>query len=393
MRNEIILCLAYSPWNFWRTDNEEMTYLAEKNKIIYVEKQENRGAFRSRFPYIKIFQPLQVKRAKDNIIVLSAIPRLPLSFSILRFPEKLVYLSIVISKWILRIKIKKILKKLKMKPTLLWCYEPWDLLLAGYFGEKKVCYRVYDEISLFPGLDSVGPAIEKIEKKLLKRADIIFASSFSQYKKRKSHHPNTYFISHSCNFSLYNQTLHKNFEKPEDMKNLESLVIGFVGVVDHRIDWPLIIYLAENRLNWSILFVGRIENIPERYLSDIQALPNILFLGEKKPEELPSYLKFIDVSIMPYIVTELLSAAFPRKLYEHLASGKPVVSTYWPEVVPFDGVIKLAKNKEEFLLFIEKQIVPSSPDEIIRRVNLAKENSWEERLEKMENLINNCRRS
>ena len=388
MRDEVILCLAYSFWDFWRTDSEEMSYLSNENKIIYVEKQENAKAFNTCFPYIKFFQPLEIRAVKDNISVISAIPRLPLGAPMFRFPEKLAYISIIISKWILRIKIKRTLKRMRITPTILWCYEPWDLLLAGHFGEKRVCYRVYDEVALFPGIASAGAAIEKLERKLLKKASVIFTTSSYQYSKRKRHHPNTHFIPHGCDFNLYNEAIYKNLEKPEDIKHLNSSIIGFVGNIDHRIDWDLIIYLCKKRPHWSILFIGRVENIPELYSQQIKEMPNILLLGQKSPDKIPAYLKCIDVSIMPYLVTGLLSAAFPRKLHEHFAAGKPIVSTRWPEVLPYENLVGLAKNKEEFLLFIEEELLSNTVSKVEKRVNLARKNSLENQMNKMAEIIN-----
>jgi glycosyltransferase involved in cell wall biosynthesis len=66
--------------------------------------------------------------------------------------------------------------------------------------------------------------------------------------------------------------------------------------------------------------------------SRLTAEPNIHLLGPKPFAELPRYVAFFDVGIIPFLVNELTSAVNPIKLREMLAAGCPVVSTALPEV-------------------------------------------------------------
>ena len=54
---------------------------------------------------------------------------------------------------------------------------------------------------------------------------------------------------------------------------------------------------------------------------------NIILLGEKKHDEILSYLKNFHVGIIPYKVNSFTNSINPLKIYEYVSSGLPVVST------------------------------------------------------------------
>jgi len=80
----------------------------------------------------------------------------------------------------------------------------------------------------------------------------------------------------------------------------------------------------------------------------------------------------------------------PLKLYEYLATGKPIVSTDLPAVRPFEGLVRIARHVTEF----EQQVAEALQEqgETLRQQRLAaaQENSWEKRVEEIIALIAGC---
>ncbi|MFQ6060672.1 MAG: glycosyltransferase, partial [Thermoplasmata archaeon] len=114
--------------------------------------------------------------------------------------------------------------------------------------------------------------------------------------------------------------------------------------------------------------------------------PNIHFLGKRPYEQLPSYLRGIDVCIIPFEVNEITLSVDPIKIYEYLAAGKPVVSTFLPELQKFGDRVRIAKNREDF----ENQIREALREDgalVSKRIDLARSNTWEERARRISQII------
>ena len=391
MKNEIILCFGYAPyWGYWRQDHEIMQHISKNNLVIYIENQLGYLDYKrtGKSVWTGIMRIEEPRWINPGLVVYSAPPRLPRSilFNSEGIKNKIAYRSIITSKKLLEFKVKKILNKLALNPTMFWCFEPFNLPLVGHFGEQISCYRVFDEVSLFPGCTPIRKSVECLEKNYIKNVDFVFTSSSFQFEKRKDLNPNTFFIPNACNFRHYNRVLNENLPIPQDIKDISNPIIGFIGKIDNRMDIELINLLSNSHPEWSFVFVGWGE---KTLIDEIQAINrgNIFFLGEKKVDILPNYLKVMDVSIIPYIISESTKTMYPWKLYEHLAAGKPIVSTALPEVEPFGELIRIAKSKNEFLEYIEEELVANSNVEISKRVEMAKNNTWMHRIKEMEKII------
>ena len=89
-----------------------------------------------------------------------------------------------------------------------------------------------------------------------------------------------------------------------------------------------------------------------------------------------------DVCLIPFKDDiDLIKATNPVKFYEYLSAGKKVVATDIPELRPYEGnLVKLAKNKEEFLKFVNELIEKVDTEyEIKERIEFAKQNDWSDR--------------
>ena len=80
----------------------------------------------------------------------------------------------------------------------------------------------------------------------------------------------------------------------------------------------------------DILFVGPDGTNGDPSFQHALKLPNVIWTGAVAPEEVPAYMKLIDVGMMPYKQSPYNQAVFPLKLYEFLAAGIPVVGLNLP---------------------------------------------------------------
>ena len=91
---------------------------------------------------------------------------------------------------------------------------------------------------------------------------------------------------------------------------------------------------------------------------------------------LPSYMSSADVLIMPYDETvDFVRFSHPNKIYQYLASGKPIVSSIFPEASKYKDLIYLCDTKNDFEISIKEALINGNDSILIaKRKNAAKKN-------------------
>jgi teichuronic acid biosynthesis glycosyltransferase TuaH len=154
-------------------------------------------------------------------------------------------------------------------------------------------------------------------------------------------------------------------------------VAGFVGFVNDRIDLALLEAVADS--GTTLLVVGPVAPAyrTERFEA-LVARPSVCWVGPKPFEELPRYLRVMDVGLTPYADTPFNRASFPLKTLEYLAAGRPVVSTPLPanDWLATD-LIEVAAGPEEFAERVRAAgSSPRTAEVLARRRAFAAEHSW-----------------
>ena len=100
-------------------------------------------------------------------------------------------------------------------------------------------------------------------------------------------------------------------------------------------------------------------------------------LGEVPYAELPGYVAGFDVCTIPFRRTPLTEATNPVKLYEYLATGKPIVARRLPELEPFADVVALYDRAEDFVAALERAVAEPAGGRPANAGEIARENTWE----------------
>lgn len=193
------------------------------------------------------------------------------------------------------------------------------------------------------------------------------------------HNRNTITLRNAGEFEHFSKSnlLTYHVSKPEDMKKIRGPVIGYYGALADWLDTSIIERLAIDYPLSSIVLIGLVNN--QTLLDLSQKYSNIHLLGEKPYSDLPRYLASFDVCLIPFRITPLIMATNPVKIYEYFASGKPVVSTNIPELLPFKKLIYMAKNSKDFSKMVGISLQESSSKITRERISVAKSNTWEMR--------------
>jgi len=212
------------------------------------------------------------------------------------------------------------------------------------------------------------------EAKIMAKADVVVANSTYLANLARKFNPHSYYVGQGCDVSLFDKKLIK--ETPEDIKNIAGPIIGYIGVLFNlRLDIQVLVYLAKQRPEWSIVLVGPEDDAFAS--SELHELKNVYFLGSKDMEELPSYLNCFDVALNPQLLNDVTIGNYPRKIDEYLAMGKPTVATKTEGMSVFANYTYLAENKEDYLELVKKAMDENTPELEKKREVFARSHTWE----------------
>jgi teichuronic acid biosynthesis glycosyltransferase TuaH len=161
--------------------------------------------------------------------------------------------------------------------------------------------------------------------------------------------------------------------------DLPPPVAGLVGQLSSRIDIGLLESVVA--AGCSLLIVGPHDPSwePQRF-AQLIAHERVRWVGPQPFDQLPAFLKRIDVGLTPYCDSDFNRASFPLKTLEYLAAGKPVVSTDLPAVRWLATDLVTAADPITFGETARRLAAALPSDDLVRRrVSFACEHSWEKR--------------
>ena len=156
-------------------------------------------------------------------------------------------------------------------------------------------------------------------------------------------------------------------------------VVGYFGAICGWFDLQLLAGAARLAPRVRFEIVGHVA------LKDIPALPpNLVFLGARPYGELPALMRSWHAGLIPFVLNDLTLATNPVKMYEYLAGGRPVIATAMPEVEALrePGVVEIVRSAREMADAVLHAVeAPPRPGQVARRLDLARDNTWDRRLD------------
>src|SRR5690606_27777054 len=162
-------------------------------------------------------------------------------------------------------------------------------------------------------------------------------------------------------------------------------ILGWFGVIDERVDYAMIGEMARKRPDWSFCLVGPVVKVDPAHLPHC---PNLFWLGSRDYQQLPDYCRAFDVCMMPFAMNKSTEFINPTKGLEYMATGRPIVSTPVRDVVrQWSDICYIASAADEFIAAADEALDNPDRARIEKGLALAKENSWERTVQKMQELI------
>lgn len=376
IQGKTIICFA-SGWDYHPTSKHHvMRLLAEHNQVIWVNWHASRRP-RVHLPdlWSVISKLAQIRRGprqvSDSFTVLTP-GQLPLPGS---------NLARKLNAMMVRRAIHRVLEKLPPQPVQIWSFAPDVAEMAGAFSEELVLYYCVDAFGEFPGYDR--ELIERRERELIARSDLVVTTSRPLYDAKRKLHPEVHLVQHGVDHELLSRGLNESLPCPEDLARLPRPIMGFVGMIGEWVDLDLVAALARTRPDASLVMIG--PELTNR--GPCAGLPNVHFLGSRDHKLLPAYLHHFDVGLIPFRHVPLTHNANPIKLYEYVAAGLPVVSTPLPAVDAVDDAVWLAEDVNQWATACARAARRNDPEARRHRSERMRAESWPARLDQIGAII------
>ena len=267
----------------------------------------------------------------------------------------------------------------------LWFYTPMALPLAAALTPQGVVYDCLNDLS---ASNFAPPDVLQLEKELLGHADLVFTSGQSLQESRHLQHPKIHRFPNSVDAAHFGRATRPEQAGHDAQAYLGHPRLGYFGVIDERIDLPLLAALADAHTDWHIAMVGPVVQV------DPTTLPqraNIHWLGPQDYAELPELVSGWEVCLMPFAVNASTRSISPTQTLEYLAAGRPVVSTAIREVVAlYADVVAIADTPQAFVAACEDAML-RTPAEAARAAAAVQEllsrTSWDDTATAMAELM------
>jgi len=268
---------------------------------------------------------------------------------------------------------------------ILWIAIPTAIEVVGRLNESLVIYHVSDKYDANTMDHATDPAfIRSLHEQAIEAADLIFYSSRKLLAEATRGLERSHLLEQAVDFDHWAQINNGDVSVAAEVAKISRPRIGYFGAIEPwLIDQQLIEQASRERPEWNWIFVGN----KSRGL-DIENLPNVHFLPPVAYKDLPNYAAGFDVCVLPWSTdVTFTSYGSAIKVREYLASGKPVVIAPLPEYEPMSEVLRIGRNRQQFLDLVDEALQESGSELMRARQDSVRNGTWDARAEWVSGLI------
>ncbi|WP_232470971.1 glycosyltransferase [Caballeronia hypogeia] len=291
------------------------------------------------------------------------------AYPVIRPQEKNLYVSNM---------VEDFLAYYQHEPVTLYLHWPGFRYCAEICREAFVIYDVLDDLTIFANYSEVMRLDHEV---MLETANVCLFSSKKLFDENKAKVANPLLLENGVYADDFRSGDRTRCNVPERLHELVRgrRVVGYHGAISELIDFDLLDELV--RLdNVVLLFVGPVVAFEPQFLPRVQermanlgTFDNFIHLGTKPYAQLKHYLAWVEVGIVPFIVSEKTDPVSPLKLFEYLAAGKPVVATPTKTILEYDDAVMVASGVSFVEVLASEEWAHAYTD---ASVEVARQHSW-----------------
>ncbi len=288
--------------------------------------------------------------------------------------------------------IKKNLGLRKGDPFIAFCFHP---AFYPYIEELNAPYTMFHIFDVYRLIGNTGAGGSNV-KKLIDRSDLVTAASETMWTETvEDKRLTAKYVYNGVDTSAFQE---KNFIKGavyDAISKLGGPKVGYLGAINCKLDFTVFDHLAGAFPDTRFVILGakkQVELIQEdaqnwaAYLSFFNR-PNVHYMGTIDRTEIPGCLDLMDATLAPYKMDKSTwaFAAFPLKINEYLAAGKPVISSYTTTIEQhFGSAVAMCREPAEWQHALADALAGRAVGTEESRRLIARENDWEKRVDKLE---------
>ena len=268
---------------------------------------------------------------------------------------------------------------------ILWIAIPTAIEVVGRLNESLVIYHVSDKYDANTMDHATDPAfIRSLHEQAIEAADLIFYSSRKLLAEATRGRERSHLLEQAVDFDHWAKINNGDISVAAEVGKISRPRIGYFGAIEPwLIDQQLIEQASRERPEWNWIFIGN----KSRGL-DIEKLPNVYFLPPVAYNDLPNYAAGFDVCVLPWSTdVTFTSYGSAIKVREYLASGKPVVIAPLPEYESMSGVLRIGRNRDQFLKLVDEALREEGTELMRARQDSVRDGTWDARAEWVSDLI------
>lgn len=182
--------------------------------------------------------------------------------------------------------------------------------------------------------------------------------------------------------------------QPQELAAIPGPRLMYTGSINSWVDLDLLRFIAEQMPACSLVIIGHCyqNSIDRSKWEALLAKPNVHWLGSRPYAEVPRYLHGAAVLLLPRTSAQHSQASDPLKLYEYLATGRPVVSADLPALEEFRSLVYVAPEPAAWPAKIKEALAGHSADRARQQIAAVQGHSWEARIKKIVELAERASR-
>lgn len=209
----------------------------------------------------------------------------------------------------------------------------------------KFVYEYIDDISLFYYYT------EEMKRKhysLMEQADLVTCTARALYEDAKAYTPKVLLSPNAGDYAFFHENRGCPTEKTlEEKIKKYDCVIGYYGCLASWFDYDLVMEVARKMPQWCFVLVGYCFDGTVSILQNAQ-IDNIIIYPAQPYRNLPPFVSAFDIQTIPFLINEITKATSPVKLFEYMASGKPILTSAMPECLQYESVA-IYRDADDFI--------------------------------------------
>lgn len=279
--------------------------------------------------------------------------------------------------------IKALLRARGIKRPLLWLYDSlhYDELIEAIPQGLLLYHATEDYLTPSAGWNQDMEILANSLVTRLKRTDYMVACASGvakSYVEQGGYKGPYAVIENGCDAAYF---IDRAQQYPAWQVGTRPVAL-FQGGLNKRVDYQLLIDLAQSMPDWEFRFCGAAQPNPD--WTRLSELPNVTYLGVLDPEGVAQQMYAATVGLIPYIQDQWIKNSYPLKAYEYVSCGLPVVSVPVSCLEREPELFAIATTAAEFrTAILARTPGRHDPDLMAKRRAAAHANSYDGRYEQM----------